>query len=205
MTSYAFLAAALTIALTPGPALTYVVLRTVAGGRAEGLASCLGTGLGGLVHLLGASLGLSVLLAQSPLVFEFFKYLGAAYLVYTGLALLRRQGLSSSAPAVVAQGTRRALIDGIVVEALNVKTALFFLAFLPQFTVPDAPMIAQLVFLGGVFLAICSLVEVTVVLVAHRLLETSRTRQARAQWLTCVSGFTLMGLGSFLVLESGIS
>lgn len=205
MTSYAFLAAALTIALTPGPALTYVVMRTVAGGRAEGLASCLGTGLGGLVHLIGASLGLSVLLAQSPLVFEFFRYLGAAYLVYTGLGLLRRRGLSSSGPAVVAQGTRRALIDGMVVEALNVKTALFFLAFLPQFTVPDAPMIAQLVFLGSVFLAICSLVEVSVVLLAHRLLQAGCTRQARAQWLTCISGITLMGLGSFLVLESGIS
>jgi threonine/homoserine/homoserine lactone efflux protein len=133
-----FLIAALVLAITPGPGMAYVVARTAAGGRAEGLASCLGTGLGGMVHVLASALGLSLLLAQSALVFTWVKYLGAAYLVYLGLVLLLRKAKPPAVGALPAQGSRRALIEGVVVEALNVKTALFFVAFLPQFVSSDA-------------------------------------------------------------------
>ena len=92
MTFIPFLLAALVLAITPGPGIAYVVARTVAGGRAEGLASCLGTGIGGLLHVLAAAVGLSVLVAQSALAFNLVKYLGAAYLVYLGVRMLLRQG-----------------------------------------------------------------------------------------------------------------
>ena len=91
MTFIPFLLAALVLAITPGPGIAYVVARTVAGGRAEGLASCLGTGLGGLLHVMAAALGLSILVAQSAAAFTVVKYLGAAYLIYLGIRLLRRE------------------------------------------------------------------------------------------------------------------
>lgn len=90
MSLLAFLLAAALLAITPGPGIAYVVARTVAGGRAEGLASCLGTALGGLVHVLAAALGLSVLIVESALAFSLLKYAGAAYLVYLGLRMWLR-------------------------------------------------------------------------------------------------------------------
>src|SRR4051812_2669919 len=86
----AFLLAALVLAVTPGPGIAYVVARTVVGGRIEGFASCLGTGIGGMLHVLAAALGLSLLVAQSAVAFSLVKYLGAAYLVYLGIRLLLR-------------------------------------------------------------------------------------------------------------------
>ena len=130
--SLAFFIAALVLAVTPGPGIAYVVARTAAGGRVEGLASCVGTGLGGLLHVGAAALGLSALLAQSAVAFSVVKYIGAAYLVYLGIRLLLSR--SASAPVQArSTGARRALLEGVLVEALNVKTALFFLTFLPQF------------------------------------------------------------------------
>jgi threonine/homoserine/homoserine lactone efflux protein len=124
----AFLLAATVLAVTPGPGIAYVVARTVAGGRAEGLASCLGTALGGLVHVVASAFGISLLIAQSAWGFSVVKYFGAAYLVYLGVrTLLRKAPANVPVAAVAAQGPRQALREGIVVEALNVKTALFFL------------------------------------------------------------------------------
>ena len=93
MSLISFFIAAVLLAITPGPGIAYVVARTVAGGRSEGLASCVGTGLGGLVHVLAAAVGISLLIAQSALAFNLVKYLGAAYLVYLGLRMLwQKQG-----------------------------------------------------------------------------------------------------------------
>lgn len=198
-----FLAAAVVLAITPGPGIAYVVARTVAGGRAEGLASCIGTGLGGLLHVFAAALGLSLLVAQSAVAFNVVKYLGAAYLVYLGLRMLLRKPASFNAealPAQKAQGARRALVEGIVVEALNVKTALFFLAFLPQFASPGAPLVPQLVLLGTICVVLNTLVDVVAVFMAQRLLASEAARAARARWLTRVSGATMVGLGAFLAL-----
>ena len=92
MSFLAFLIAALVLAITPGPGIAYVVARTVAGGRAEGLASCVGTGIGGLLHVLATAVGLSLLVVQSAAVFNLIKILGAAYLIYLGLRMLLRLG-----------------------------------------------------------------------------------------------------------------
>ena len=200
MSLVAFLIAAVVLAITPGPGIAYVVARTVAGGRSEGLASCIGTGLGGLLHVLAAALGLSLLVAESALAFGLLKYLGAAYLVYLGVRLLRRRETALVLPQVSAQGAARALREGILVEALNVKTALFFLAFLPQFVTPSMPLAPQLVLLGSVCVVLNTLVDVAAVLAAQRLLSSGPARAARARLLTRASGVTMLSLGAFLAL-----
>ena len=200
MSMIAFLVAAVVLAITPGPSITYVVARTLAGGRSEGLASCIGTGIGGLVHVVAAALGLSLLVAESALAFGLLKYLGAAYLVYLGVRLLRSRDTALVLPQVSAQGAARALREGILVEALNVKTALFFLAFLPQFVTPSMPVAPQLVLLGSVCVVLNTLADVAAVLAAQRLLASGPARAARARLLTRASGITMLGLGAFLAL-----
>lgn len=208
MSFLAFLFAAVILAITPGPGIAYVVARTVAGGRAEGLASCLGTAAGGMLHVLAAALGLSLLVAQSATAFTLLKYVGAAYLVYLGVRMLvRKEAGAPEAGAASSRGARRALRDGAVVEALNVKTALFFLAFLPQFVDPSAPVAAQLTLLGSVCVALNTGVDVIAVLAAHRLLRSDAARNARARWMTRASGITMLGLGGWLALakrEAGL-
>ena len=198
--SLAFLLAALVLAVTPGPGIAYVVARTAAGGRAEGLASCVGTGLGGLLHVGAAALGLSVLLAQSAVAFSLVKYIGAAYLVYLGIRLL----LSAAAEVKVEArptGPRRALMEGILVEALNVKTALFFLAFLPQFLVEGASTAAQLVVMGTVCVLLNTLVDVAAVAGAARLVASEASGRRRAGLLNKASGATLVGLGLYVAVS----
>jgi threonine/homoserine/homoserine lactone efflux protein len=201
MSFLAFLFAAIVLAITPGPGMAYVVARTVAGGRSEGLASCFGTALGGLLHVVAAALGLSLIVAQSALAFNVIKYLGAVYLVYLGIGLLLRRDRGFTVEPVASRGARRALFEGIIVEALNVKTALFFLAFLPQFVSPGEPLVPQLVLLGSICVGLNTLVDVLAVFAADRLLESGAARAARARWLTRVSGLTMLGLGAYLALS----
>ena len=195
--SIAFLLAALVLAVTPGPGIAYVVARTAAGGRAEGLASCVGTGLGGLFHVCAAALGLSVLLAQSAMAFTVVKYVGAAYLVYLGVRLLLVKA-PVAVGAVVPGGARRALLEGVLVEALNVKTALFFLAFLPQFLVGGNAPVPQLVVMGTICVLLNTLVDVGTVFGAARLLQAGHSARRRASLLNKVSGVTLVGLGLYV-------
>lgn len=195
-----FFLAALLLAITPGPGIAYVVARTVAGGRAEGLASCIGTGIGGMFHGLAAALGLSVIIAQSALAFNVLKYVGAAYLIYLGVRMLMRKVEAQPVRAVTSQGARSALFEGIMVETLNVKTAIFFLAFLPQFVTPAEPLIPQLVLLGTICVVLNTLVDVVAVFAADRLLTSNTARAARAKWLTRISGCTMLGLGAYLAL-----
>jgi threonine/homoserine/homoserine lactone efflux protein len=200
MSFLAFVIAAIVLAITPGPGIAYVIARTVAGGRYEGLASCFGTGIGGMLHVLAAALGLSLVVAQSAVAFNLIKYLGAAYLVYLGIRLLLRKDEAPTLAPVASQGVRRALFEGIVVEALNVKTALFFLAFLPQFVSASEPLLPQVVLLGAICVALNTLVDVIAVFAASRLLMSGAARAARARLLTRVSGVTMLGLGAYLAL-----
>ena len=197
MSFLAFVIAAVVLAITPGPGIAYVFARTVAGGRSEGLASCFGTGIGGMLHVVAAALGLSLIVAQSAVAFNLIKYLGAAYLVYLGIRLLLRKDQAPRVEPVASQGMRRALFEGIVVEALNVKTALFFLAFLPQFVSPSELLLSQLVLLGSICVALNTLVDVIAVFAADRLLMSGA---ARARLLTRVSGVTMLALGAYLAL-----
>jgi threonine/homoserine/homoserine lactone efflux protein len=194
----AFLAAAVVLAITPGPGIAYVVARTVAGGRREGLASCFGTAIGGMLHVLAAAVGLSALLAQSALAFSIVKYAGAAYLIYLGARLLVAQKPVGEVRGVRPQGVRVALREGVIVEALNVKTAVFFLAFLPQFVATGEPLVPQLLLLGTICVVLNTAVDVVAVFAAARFLESDAARAARERFLTRVSGATMVGLGAFL-------
>src|SRR5438270_9758358 len=123
-----YCAAAFALAVTPGPGIFYVAARTLAGGRAEGVASSFGTGLGGMVHVLAGSLGVSAIVLASAELFTALKLVGAAYLVWVGFRTFRsaRQGASTDlngGPATPPIGPRRAFRDGVLVEALNPKTA----------------------------------------------------------------------------------
>ena len=194
----AFLVAATVLAFTPGPGIAYVVARTASGGRAEGLASCLGTALGGMLHVLAAAFGLSAVLATSALAFSVVKYLGAAYLIYLGLRLLLSKRSPEIADPAPALGFRRALRDGAVVEALNVKTGIFCLAFLPPFIVVGEPLVPQLLLLGTICVALNTGVDVLAVFGASRFLGSGVAKEARERLLTRASGVTMLGLGVWL-------
>ena len=197
MSLLAFAIAAVILAITPGPGIAYVVARTAAGGRPEGLASCVGTGIGGMLHVFAAALGLSLMVAQSAAAFSLVKYLGAAYLVYLGIRCCCCARIARSAvPPVASRGARRALLEGVVVEGLNVKTALFFLAFLPQFVVTGSSRWCRSwSLLGRICVALNTLVDVLAVFAAGRLLKPSAARAARAGLLTDGVGRDHAGTG----------
>ena len=195
-----FLIAAFVLAITPGPGIAYVAARTVSGGRKEGLASCIGTGLGGLIHVMASALGVSLIIAQSAFAFSVVKYVGAAYLFYLGFRMLFSKNAAPMVGEISPQGARRAFLEGIAVEALNVKTALFFLAFLPQFTNPIEPLMQQLVLLGSICVVLNTLVDVLAVLGANLLLTASAKRAQRERMMVKTSGITMLGLGTYLAL-----
>jgi threonine/homoserine/homoserine lactone efflux protein len=147
-----FVVAALALLLVPGPAVLYVVARSINQGRRAGLASVLGIHVGTLVHIGAATLGLSALIVSSAVAFTAVKVAGAVYLVGLGLWTLFSRRAETEIALGGERNLRRAFAQGIVVNVLNPKTALFFLAFLPQFVDPDAPHPAlQIAFLGVLF------------------------------------------------------
>jgi threonine/homoserine/homoserine lactone efflux protein len=191
----AFLLAALALALLPGPSLLYVLARSLGGGRAVGMRSSYGTAVGGMVHVVAAAAGLSALLAASATGFTIVKYVGAAYLIWLGISALR--SANEPPPAVgTAPSDERAFRQGVLTEALNPKTALFFVTFLPQFCQPEqGPLVLQVAVLGVVSVVLNTLADVVVAFFAgplgERLGRSPRwwRRQRRA------TGGALIGLG----------
>ena len=149
-----FVLAALALLLVPGPAVLYIVARSIDQGRTAGLVSVVGVGLGSMVHVAAAALGLSALLVQSAVAFRTVKYLGAAYLVYLGILRLIGRGDDIVRAAGSSRSLRRIFFQGIWVNVLNPKTALFFFAFLPQFVDVAAGSVGlQILFLGTLLVA----------------------------------------------------
>jgi threonine/homoserine/homoserine lactone efflux protein len=191
-----FLAAAVVLLVTPGPAVLYIVARSIEQGRLAGVVSTLGVGLGSLVHVAAAALGLSALLMSSATLFLAVKYLGAAYLVFLGARTLLARPAAAGAASAEPRRLSRVFLEGVVVNLLNPKTALFFFAFLPQFVDPARGAVAsQVSFLGVAFvlLGVCSdgLWAVTAGTASEWL--RGNVRFLRAQ--RYVSGGTLIGLG----------
>ena len=131
-----FVVASVVLLLTPGPAVLYIVARSIEQGRTAGLVSVLGIHLGTIVHIAAAAVGLSALIVSSALAFAIVKYLGAAYLIWIGIRTFMAKDLDAEAPVLQAEPPYRAFRDGFLVNLLNPKTAIFFLAFLPQFVDP---------------------------------------------------------------------
>ncbi|WP_198533118.1 LysE family translocator [Carbonactinospora thermoautotrophica] len=198
----AFLAAALVLAVIPGPGMLYVFARSVGGGWRAGARSSLGTAVGGAAHVAAAALGISAILATSATAFAVVKYVGAAYLVYLGVrTLLRREEASRPDPAG-GPSDRNAFRQGVVTETLNPKTALFFLAFLPHFVDPAAGSVAvQSLVLGLLSVTLNTLADLVVAALAGTLAGRAlRTRRRR--WPRLVSGSTLVALGGYAAIES---
>jgi threonine/homoserine/homoserine lactone efflux protein len=191
----AFGAAALVLLLIPGPAVLYIVNRSVSDGQRAGLASVAGLSLGNLVHALAAAAGLSAVLATSATAFNAVKWLGAAYLITVGIRTLLRPSdpIDADQPAV---STRRAFTQGVVVNVLNPKVALFFLSFLPQFIHPSAGHAGlQALVLGLVFVAIGFCTDTTYSLVASRLRGVLLRGKALPFVRRWVAGTVFIGLG----------
>ncbi|WP_019856200.1 LysE family translocator [Actinopolyspora mortivallis] len=197
-----FLGAALLIAVAPGPGILYVLARSLRGGRVEGVRSALGTFLGAAVHVFAAAVGLSALLAASATAFTVVKFAGAAYLVYLGARTLRKlRTTPTTEQPTPPERQGSAVAQGLVTEVLNPKTAMFFLAFLPQFVHPErgSQSLAFLA-LGMAFVVLATTADLLVAVFAGTLgtwLAHNPRWQRRQHAL---SGVTLIGLGGALAL-----
>lgn len=190
-----FLLAAVVIAVIPGPGMLYVAARTLAGGRQTGIASTFGTAIGGLVHVVAGGIGISALILASAQLFALLKLAGAIYLVWLGIRTFRNAAhLLPEPPGVAA--TERAFRDGVVVEALNPKTAAFFLAFLPQFVDPATGRPAlQFIALGLTSVTLNTLADIAVVSFAAAASAMLARRPQVIQRLKQGSGLFMAGLG----------
>lgn len=192
-----FISAALVLLAIPGPAVFYIITQSVEQGRKAGLVSDLGIHTATLVHVLAAALGLSALLASSALAFSIVKYAGAAYLIWLGLKKI----LTRPAPATLDAPTKsrrygRMFRDGFIVNLLNPKTALFFLAFLPQFVdVSRGHVASQVVFLGLVFVLLGLLSDACYAMAASAAGRWLRRSRAYLHFERYVGGAMLIGLG----------
>jgi len=194
-----FLLAALVIAAVPGPGIVYVAARTLSGGKSAGIASTFGTALGGLVHVIAGGLGVSAIILASAELFTVLKFAGALYLVWLGLKTFREA--RDLPQQVIAVGTQRVFREGVLVEALNPKTAAFFLAFIPQFLDPAGSYPAlQFMVLGLISVALNTLADVVVVMMAATARETGARRPQLLQRLRQGSGLFIAGLGISLAL-----
>ncbi len=200
-----FAVAATLLLLTPGPAVLYVVARSVEQGRIAGLASVFGITTGTLVHVLASTLGLSALLASSALAFALVKYAGAGYLIYIGLRRILNRSDATASPAKLPRRSLATLYrDGFIVNVLNPKTALFFLAFLPQF-VDQArgavPM--QIAFLGLMFTLMGLTSDGLYALVAGTAGVWAKRQSRFVGWGRYVTGGVFIGLGLTAALAGG--
>lgn len=199
-----FFSAALALNLAPGPDLIYILSRTIAQGRSIGIASSLGVCSGALVHVIAAALGLSAILAASATAFSVVKYVGAAYLLYLGIQSFRSAGASldvekSDAPAV---SPWQAFRQGMLVDILNPKVAIFFMAFLPQFVRPEIGHTSgQLLGLGTLVIFVAIVVEVIFVLAAAQITGILRNNRRFSVWLDRLLGSILISLGLRLALS----
>ena len=199
-----FMLAALLVNLTPGPDMLFVVGSSAAHGRRAGVMASLGIGAGCVLHMVLATVGLSALLAASALAFEVVKWVGAAYLVWVGVGMLRRRGGGSAAPLQVP--ARKVFWQGAVTNALNPKVALFFLAFLPQFITPGASgQAAAFLLLGALFNLGGTAVNIVVALLASSVrdrLSASGSGGRVGARLQRAAGALFVGLGLKLALTT---
>ena len=192
-----FAAAALALIVVPGPAVLYIVAQSIDRGRLAGVVSALGVAVGGLVHVTAAAIGLSSLLVSSATAFSVVKYAGAAYLIGLGLWTLFRRREEASPALPKERKLSRRFWQGVVVNVLNPKTALFFFAFLPQFVDPDKGSAAlQIGVLGLVFVALAVLSDSVWALAAGTASERLRGNRRFLAVQRYVSGSVFVGLGA---------
>ena len=202
-----FLTAALLLAIAPGPGMLYVLARSLAGGKREGVLSALGTFLGGMVHVFAAALGVSIILAKSAIAFATVKYIGAAYLCFLGVRMIfdARKEKANAIEATsedVSRTVKRArnpLWQGVATEVLNPKTALFFLSFIPQFVNRGGGHVfLQFLALGTISVVMNTTADLMVIALAGPLGERIRSSATFRRRQRIVTGAIMIGLGTYL-------
>lgn len=187
--------ASLILVVMPGPAVIYILTRSVSQGRAAGLASAIGVNLGSTFHVLAAVAGLSLLLASSSYAYSILRWAGVAYLAWIGYQTLTTRDEVFAAPEMQPQSLRRVFTQGVVVNLLNPKVAIFFLAFLPQFVDPKAANPAFQTFVLGMTLVVIGLLSDSVyAIIGGRLGELFRRRPGAARATRLTAGFTYLAL-----------
>ncbi len=197
-----FLTAALLLAIAPGPGMLYVLARSLAGGKREGVLSAFGTFLGGMVHVFAAALGVSVILARSAVAFAAVKYIGAAYLCFLGARMIldaRRDKTEMEVAPADTKPARNPLWQGVATEVLNPKTALFFLSFIPQFVIrANGHVFLQFVTLGTISVVMNTTADLIVIALAGPLGERIRSSAVFRRRQRTVTGAIMIGLGVYL-------
>jgi threonine/homoserine/homoserine lactone efflux protein len=196
-----FLGAAILLAIAPGPGMLYVLARSLAGGRREGLLSALGTFVGGMVHVCAAAAGISIVLAKSAAAFAAVKYLGAAYLCFLGIRMILDARKDQPISLADLQSRRSPFWQGIMTEVLNPKTALFFLSFIPQFVNRgNGHVFAQFILLGTVSVTLNTTADIIVTMLAGPLGERIRGSARFRRRQRTLTGAVMIGLGTYLAL-----
>lgn len=202
-----FLAATLLLAYMPGPGTLYAAAQTVALGRRAGLMAALGLHIGGYLHVIAAAIGLSALFHAVPALYLLVKLLGAAYLIWLGGKMIWHASVNRKQEVEPVSGSqktgRRAFFESVFVEALNPKTALFFIAFLPQFVVPAAhiPVWLQFLLLGTFVNIAFSSADLVCVYFAGIVVDKLRQSSRTGRLLEAIGGSILFGLGANLALQ----
>ncbi|MBJ7536552.1 LysE family translocator [Marinomonas transparens] len=202
-----FISASLALAFTPGPGMLYVLSRTISGGKAVGVASTFGAASGGLIHVFGASIGISAILATSAIAFTIIKYLGAVFLIYLGLKMIFSAFKKVDMKCPISKGEseeeiKSAFNQGIISEVLNPKTAIFFLAFIPQFIRPaDGYIFAQFIALGMIVVVLNAIPDFLIAFFSEPIeklwISSSKFRKGQK----VISGICLIGLGAYLAMS----
>jgi threonine/homoserine/homoserine lactone efflux protein len=201
-----FVVASLALLLAPGPAVLYVIARSVNQGRMAGIVSVLGISLGGWIHVVAAAVGLSALLVSSAVAFTVVKYLGAAYLIYLGITTLMTPTKQVDNVPVVKMSHGKIFRQGMIVNILNPKTALFFFTFIPQFVDPVRGSVAmQIVFLGSLFLVMAIVTDGIYALIAGTLGQWLKNNQQFLKTQKYLSGSIYIFLGVTTALSGGHS
>jgi threonine/homoserine/homoserine lactone efflux protein len=200
-----FLTAAVLLAIAPGPGMLYVLARSLAGGRREGVLSSLGTFVGGMVHVMAAAAGVSVVLAKSAVAFATVKYAGAAYLCFLGIRMiLDARKDTGSLPAEAGRPARNPFWQGIATEVLNPKTALFFLSFIPQFVDRQAGHVFwQFLMLGSISVSLNTSSDLVVTMFAGPLGNRIRSSAKFRRTQRTATGAIMLGLGAYLATSKG--
>lgn len=212
-----FLTAAFLLAIAPGPGMLYVLARSLAGGKREGVLSAFGTFIGGMVHVLAAALGVSIVLAKSAVAFSTVKYLGAAYLCVLGVRMIldarkpearkedapeedaRKESAAADQVPDSGKPARNPLWQGVATEVLNPKTALFFLSFIPQFVNRGAGHVfLQFVTLGTISVVMNTSADLIVIALAGPLGKRMRSSAIFRRRQRTVTGAIMIGLGTYL-------
>lgn len=196
-----FIGASLALLITPGPAVLYIVTQSLSQGAKAGVFSSLGIGIGGLVHVVAAALGLSAILAASATAFTFVKLLGAAYLIYLGIQKIRHAHKTSPTESdnSSTKSMQQLFIQGVWVNILNPKTALFFLAFCPQFINPSAGSAEiQMLLLGALFLMMALTTDMLFAIFAGKIHPVFARGKRNAQRLNIAAGsiYILLGIAT---------